>query len=240
MAPTFATWQSIVADPSLDRKLATEVVLFELGMIISGTYFGTEDEYKALNFEARLAQNATVSVTLIDDWLGAVANWAESEALNLVGGTSGPFYSKSLTFSGETLIPTSGIESFFNYLDTADKGTLLWFAIFDLEGGAVNDVAQNATAYAHRDALFYLQTYAIGVGTLSDTTIAFVEGMNDQITSAMPGVDFGAYPGYVDPKMANGQEEYWGSNLPRLEQIKAAIDPDNLFSNPQSVQPATS
>ncbi|KAJ6485684.1 hypothetical protein C8R45DRAFT_930782 [Mycena sanguinolenta] len=240
MAPTFVTWQTIVADPSLDRKLATEVVLFELGMIISGTYFGAEDEYKALNFEARLAQNATVSVTLIDNWLGAVANWAESEALNLVGGTSGPFYAKSLTFSGETLIPTSGVESFFSYLDTADKGTLLWFAIFDLEGGAVNDVAQNATAYAHRDALFYLQTYAIGVGTLSDTTIAFVDGMSEQITNSMPGVDFGAYPGYVDPKMTNGQAEYWGSNLPRLEQIKATIDPDNLFSNPQSVQPATS
>jgi hypothetical protein len=39
MAPTFATWQSIVSDPALDRKLATEVVLFELGMIISGAYF---------------------------------------------------------------------------------------------------------------------------------------------------------------------------------------------------------
>jgi hypothetical protein len=39
MASTFATWQSIIADPTLDRKLATEVVLFELGMIISGAYF---------------------------------------------------------------------------------------------------------------------------------------------------------------------------------------------------------
>lgn len=29
----------------------------------------------------------------------------------------------------------------------------IWFAIFDLAGGAVNDIAMNATAYAHRDAL---------------------------------------------------------------------------------------
>jgi hypothetical protein len=36
LAPTFAAWQNIVADPNLDRKLASEVIVFELGMIISG------------------------------------------------------------------------------------------------------------------------------------------------------------------------------------------------------------
>ncbi|KAJ6489878.1 hypothetical protein C8R45DRAFT_1138716 [Mycena sanguinolenta] len=241
MAPTFATWQSIVSDPTLDRKLATEVVLFELDWRHqTGTYFGTEEEYKSLNFEQRLSQNATVSVTLFDDWLGAVGNWAEKEALQLVGGASGPFYAKSLTFSADTLIPARGIEDFFSYLDSADKGTLIWFAIFDLQGGAVNDVPQNATAFAHRDVLFYLQTYAVSVGKLSNKTIAFVNGMSEQITNSMPGVNFGAYPGYVDPQLTDAQTAYWGSNLPRLEQIKAAIDPQNLFSNPQSVHPATS
>ncbi|KAK6978121.1 hypothetical protein R3P38DRAFT_497939 [Favolaschia claudopus] len=237
MANTFATWQSIVADPNLDRKLATEVVLFELGMIISGTYFGTKAEYDALNFEKRLAQNATVSVNTLDNWLGAVGNWAETEALKLVGGVSGSFYSKSLTFRPDTLIPMKGIQDFFNYLDNTDKGTLIWFAIFDVEGGAVNDVPQNATAYAHRDALFYLQTYAVGLGSLSSKTIDFVTGMSKKITDSMPGVDFGAYAGYVDPQLTNGQQQYWGTNLPRLQQIKAAIDPKDVFHNPQSVRP---
>ncbi|KAJ7035579.1 hypothetical protein C8F04DRAFT_511931 [Mycena alexandri] len=239
LAPTFAAWQKLVSDPSLDRKLATEVVVFELGMIISGTYFGTLEEYKALNFEQQLGKNATVSAVVLDDFLGAVANWAETEALKLVGGISGSFYSKSLTFGASTLIPTTGINNLFSYFDTADKGTLIWFAIFDLEGGAINDVAQNATAYAHRDALFYLQTYAVDiVGGLSDKTSAFVTGMNDIITASMPGVDFGAYAGYVDPQLKNGPQEYWGTNLPRLQQIKKEIDPTDLFHNPQSVSPA--
>ncbi|KAJ7708806.1 hypothetical protein B0H17DRAFT_1030910 [Mycena rosella] len=237
MASTFATWQSIVADPALDRKLATEVVVFELGMIISGTYFGTREEYEALNFEQRLAQNATVSVVVLNDWLGAVGNWAETEALKLVGGISGAFYSKSLTFKPDTLIPANGIQDLFNYFDTADKGTLIWFAIFDVEGGAVNDVPQDATAYAHRDALFYMQTYAVRLGTLSNATTAFVTGMSDIITDAMPGVDFGAYAGYVDPQLTDGPMEYWGTNLPRLQKIKAAIDPGDVFHNPQSVSP---
>ncbi|KAF7357043.1 hypothetical protein MVEN_01041100 [Mycena venus] len=203
MAPTFATWQSIVSDPALDRKLATEVVLFELGMIISGTYFGTKEEYEALNFEQRLSKNATVSVSVLDDWLGAVGNWAETEALKLVGGivrlceaksliltltlyAVWTFYSKSLTFRPDTLIPAGGIQDFFNYLDTADKDTLYL----------------DATAYAHRDALFYLQTYAVGLTGLSDKTIDFVTGMSEKVTDSMPGTQFGAYAGYVDFKLA--------------------------------------
>jgi hypothetical protein len=140
----------------LDRKLSTEVVVMEIGMIISGTYFGTQEEYDALNFESRLAQNATVTVHTIDNWLGAVTNWAENEALQLIGGVvsrsfiprlkrhqylpvyqSGPFYSKSLAFTPDTLIPYTGIENLFNYLETATKGTLAWFVIFDLEAGKV-------------------------------------------------------------------------------------------------------
>ncbi|KAJ7105109.1 hypothetical protein C8R43DRAFT_1100144 [Mycena crocata] len=238
LAPTFATWQSIVADPALDRKLATEVVVFELGMIISGTYFGTREEYNALNFEQRLSKNAKVSVAVLDDWLGAVGNWAETEALKLVGGISGAFYSKSLTFRPDTLIPEKGIQDLFNYFDSADKDTLIWFAIFDVEGGAINDVPQNATAYAHRDALFYLQTYAVSLGSLSDKTTAFVTGMSDIITNSMPGVNFGAYAGYVDPQLKDGPQQYWGSNLPRLQKIKATIDPKDVFHNPQSVSPA--
>ncbi|KAJ7780247.1 hypothetical protein DFH07DRAFT_467953 [Mycena maculata] len=238
LAPTFAAWQDIVADPNLDRKLASEVIIYELGMIISGTYFGTQDEYDALNFTGRLVgTNATASVSVLDDWLGIVGNWAETEALQIVGGVSGPFYSKSLTFKATTLIPANGIQDLFNYFDSADKGTLIWFAIFDVEGGAVNDVAQNATAYAHRDAQFYMQTYAVGVGALSNTTTAFVEGMSSAIMDSMPGVQFGAYAGYVDPKLADGPQEYWGTNLPRLESIKATIDPGDVFHNPQSVSP---
>ncbi|KAJ7825380.1 hypothetical protein B0H14DRAFT_2322974, partial [Mycena olivaceomarginata] len=234
LAPTFAAWQDIVAHPTLDRKLASQVIVFELGMIISGTYFDTRDEYNQLNFEARLTQHATaVSVSIVDDWLGVVGNWAETEALKVVGGIPGPFYSKSLTFKATTLIPMAGIQELFSYFDTADKGTLVWFAIFDIEGGAVNDVAQDATAYAHRDAQFYMQTYAVGIAS---ATSAFVTHMNDIVTRSMPGVQFGAYAGYVEcPEAGRRPAAVLGSNLPRLQNIKAAIDPDDVFHNPLQI-----
>ena len=42
------------------------------------------------------------------------------------------------------------------------------------------------------------------------------------------------YP--ISKYLPDGQHEYWGSNYPRLQQIKAELDPQNVFSNPQSVQ----
>jgi hypothetical protein len=144
--------------------------------------------------------------------------------------------SKSLTFNGADLIPDTAIDRLFSYLERVEKGTLVWFIIFDLAGGAVNDVPETATAYAHRDALFYLQSYAVGIGKVKSSTRKFLTGVNTTIRNGMPGgEDFGAYPGYVDPTLVNGPLEYWRMNLPRLQQIKSAIDPRDIFHNPQSV-----
>jgi hypothetical protein len=143
-----------------------------------------------------------------------------------------------LVFTNETLVSDAGVDSMMQYFDSTDKGTALWFAIFDLAGGAVNDVATDATSFVHRDALFYLQSYAIDIGgKVSKTTKAFLDGLNSVITESTPGVlRTGAYPGYVDPALTNGQQSYWGSNLDRLQRIKTQFDSNDIFHNPQSVQ----
>ncbi|TFK61310.1 FAD-binding domain-containing protein [Pluteus cervinus] len=235
MANTFATWQSIIADPNLDRKLASQVTVMPMGMVITGTYFGTQAEYKALNFESRLAVNATTSITVFNDWLGLAANWGETEALKLLGGIPSAFYAKSMAFTNKTLIPQNTIHDLFNYIQNTDKGTLLWFVIFDLAGGKTNDISQDATAYAHRDALFFVQSYGAGLISVSSTTKSFLTGINKLISNGMPNADFGAYAGYVDPALGNAQHQYWGTNLPRLQRIKTAVDPTDVFHNPQSV-----
>lgn len=128
------------------------------------------------------------------------------------------------------------VDDFFEYIDTADKDTLLWFIIFDLEGGAISDVPSDATSYGHRDALFWLQSYAVNLlGDVSATTNAFLNEVNNIFITEMPNATFGAYPGYVDPELTNGQEQYWTTNLDRLIEIKAAVDPKDTFHNPQSV-----
>ncbi|KAF7289457.1 Reticuline oxidase [Mycena chlorophos] len=236
MWPTFDAWQTAVGNPDLDWKLASELIVLPGSLLITGTYFGTEAEYEATGFEKAVAANATnVAVSTIDNWLGTVAEWAENEALQLIGGTPSYFYSKSLTITPDNLIPKSGIVDLFNYFEYADPDTLIWFAIFDLEGGAVSAVPQNSTAYGHRGALYYLQSYALGLTGLSNTSMAFVEGISSTIQAALPGQNLGAYPGYVDPLLTDGPSEYWTTNLPKLKEIKKAIDPNDLFHNPQSV-----
>jgi len=236
LAKTFAKWQSFISTPNLDRKLASTLTVTPVGIIIAGTYFGTRAEYDILNIEAQLGSGSLIKVDVIDDWLGSVLSWAEDEALQVVGGIPTAFYAKSLSFTPETLISDAGIDALFEYIQDANKGTVVWFITFDLEGGATNDVPTDATAYVHRNTVFYLQSYAIGLDGVSETTHDFLDGITDTIMKAMPGIDFGAYPGYVDKYLPDGQHEYWGTNYPRLQQIKAELDPQDVFFNPQSVR----
>ena len=236
IAKTFKAWQAFVSDPNLSRKFASEVIIFELGMIISGTYFGSRAEYDRLEMDKRFPGHKDKKTLVFTDFLGLVGHWGEEVALRVTGGLPAPLFSKSLTFNGCNLIPDKAIDQLFQYLEDVKKGTLVWFIIFDLAGGAINDIAQDATSYAHRDALFYLQSYAVGIGKVSNTTKKFLTGVNATIKDGMPGgEDFGAYPGYVDPTLVNGPQDYWRTNLPRLQKIKSVVDPRDIFHNPQSV-----
>ncbi|QDS74848.1 hypothetical protein FKW77_003035 [Venturia effusa] len=242
-AKRFKKWQSMIADPGLSRKLASQVVLSEIGMIISGTFFGTQAEYNQLNLTSVFPEMSSHKIIVFNDWAGLVGHWAEDVGLQLGGGISSPFYSKSLAFTPNDLIPAEGIDRFFEYLDEVDKGTLIWFGIFDLEGGATNDIPADATAYGHRDALFYFQSYGVNLGLkVKDETRDFINGMNSVLEGSLSNHKLGAYAGYVDPALSleAAQVGYWGDNLPRLRQIKRAVDPDDVFHNLQSVRPAAS
>jgi hypothetical protein len=138
------------ADAALDRRLASQLIFSEAGIILQGTYFGSQDEFDALNLTSVFPAATTSNVVVFDSWLGQVSNWAEDIALTLGGGISSAFYSKSLAFTKNDLIPDQTLDALLKYLDAVDKGTPVWFLIFDLEGGAINDVPKDATAYGHR------------------------------------------------------------------------------------------
>jgi hypothetical protein len=243
MAETFKAWQNYVSQPELSRAFASTATITELGMTISVTFYGTEEEFDRLAFAKDFPGNQVERTLVFDDYLGAVGHWAEEVALELISDIPAHTYTKTLTFNHCNRIPDLAIDKMFQYFETVDKGTPVWFAIFDLAGGAVNDIAQDATAYAHRDALFYLQSYAINaLGQVSTESKDFLKGLNKVLKDGMAesgeSTDLGAYAGYVDLELGAGaQKEYWRTNLPRLEQVKLKWDAKDVFHNPQSVRP---
>ncbi|CAK7199615.1 hypothetical protein SEUCBS139899_002298 [Sporothrix eucalyptigena] len=241
LAQVYSTWQDLVADPTLDRRFGTEFILYPLGAIITGTFYGTDAEWTASGIPARLPQNGNGTV-VVNDWLASLTQEAENEALYL-SNTQTNFYSKSLGFREQDLLAADSVVDLFTYVENASKGTLLWFIIFDASGGAVADVAQNATAFAHRDKVMFYQSYAIDLLSLSATTKAFLTNFHTTLLNLLPGgngTTVGTYSGYVDPALSStqAQDEYYMTNLPALEVLKAKWDPKQVFRNPQSVQPA--
>jgi FAD/FMN-containing dehydrogenase len=107
---------------------------------------------------------------------------------------------------------------------------------FDALGGAVNRVAPGATAYVHRDALFQAQ-YTTGwpVGSGSAGVASQHAWQRAFWQSMRPYASGQAYQNYIDPDLANWQPAYYGANYARLTQVKAAHDPDRVFSFPQAV-----
>ncbi len=111
-------------------------------------------------------------------------------------------------------------------------GSLLATIQFDLEAGAIADVAADATAFVHRGATCsaqYAASYSTGDGT---TARSWIRATHEALAPFSNGE---SYQNYADVELADWPQAYYGSNLDRLKQIKRTYDPDNVFSFPQSI-----
>ncbi len=111
--------------------------------------------------------------------------------------------------------------------------------VLDASGGAINRIAQDATAYVHRSALATLQYSA---GWTIESPASVIEANRQWLRSTWqtmgPYVSGGAYSNYADPDLVDWEQAYYGSNFARLTRVKKAYDPGNLFRFPQSIPPA--
>jgi FAD/FMN-containing dehydrogenase len=102
--------------------------------------------------------------------------------------------------------------------------------------GAVHDVTADATAFSARDAGF---THIIaGIDTEPAAMPAHREWVRDYWSALHPLSAGGSYVNFL---MDEGQERVktsYRANYPRLQAIKAAYDPDNLFHMNQNISPA--
>ena len=152
-------------------------------------------------------------------------------------------YAKSLELKG---LNGTAATNFVNYwFDVAKKvSTRSWYFQLDFHGGKTSAIA-NATraassSYAHRDKLFLIQFYDRQYsGAYPSNGYSFLDGWVANVTAALTPADWGMYINYADSSLnrTTAQNVYYGASLPRLQRIKAAVDPKELFYYPQSIQP---
>jgi FAD/FMN-containing dehydrogenase len=144
------------------------------------------------------------------------------------------FYAKSDYF--DRPLPGRARQTMIDWIErrqrtpSAGSGALL----LDAYGGAYNRPKPGATAFVHRDMLFSLQygAYFNGSGAASNRWI------NGVWRALRPYASGQAYQNYIDPQLRTWQQAYYASNLERLREIKAQVDPDFAFRFRQAIPPA--
>ncbi|KAG6009221.1 hypothetical protein E4U21_003074 [Claviceps maximensis] len=233
VAPIYESWQNLVNDPKLDKRFSTLFIVQPFGAIITGTFFGTKEEYEATGIPQKIPSGGKLDFKATD-WLGSVAHMAEKTGL-VLSNLPTQFYSKSLALRQQDALSHNTIYQLFNYTGSTDPGTLIWTIIFDSEGGAINEVSAESTAYPHRDKLMMYQSYVVGL-PLREKSKDFAEGIHDIIQAGSPGATT-RYAGYVDPELGRleAQKTYWGGKLSMLRDLKMKWDANDVFHNPHSV-----
>ncbi|KAF8878851.1 glucooligosaccharide oxidase [Infundibulicybe gibba] len=154
------------------------------------------------------------------------------------------FYAKSLMTPEKSPMSNSALRAFASYM--ANQGfdsNTNWFVEVELYGGknsAINAVAPDATAFAHRSSMFTIQFYASsesGLPPYPTSGLSFLDGMVNSITSnSPPNWDYGAYPNYIDSRLKDWQWRYYGRHYERLRSLKKMYDPRDLFDFPTAIE----
>ena len=137
-----------------------------------------------------------------------------------------------------TALPPGGVEAAVagasRALEVAE--TVEGGVSFDALGGRVDDLAPEATAFAHRGALATVQFTATWPRAGTDPA-RFDAYVRRQRAGLAPWTGQAAYVNYADPAIGDAGRAYWGDHLPRLREVKRTYDPHELFTFPQAVRP---
>ena len=104
-------------------------------------------------------------------------------------------------------------------------------------GGAINRVPAGATAYPHRNLQFVLNEHTRWSEPAKDKEcIAWARKLFDDMAPFATG---GVYVNFMpEEETLKNRPGAYGTNIEKLTQVKAKLDPDNLFRMNQNIAPA--
>ena len=104
-------------------------------------------------------------------------------------------------------------------------------------GGVVSRIAPEDTAFWHREPKFFLNWQASWESDMNAArSVEWVERLRGMLRHHITG----AYVNIPDIDIENWPRAYYGCNYPRLQEVKCAYDPENIFRFGQSILPACS
>ena len=237
-AELIQTWQKWVYT-AVPWQLSTTLTVSSGGTVLYGTFIGTQAEFDALDFIGNFNTPDVASAEVYTDYRQLSADWDQLLRDN-VAASKGYFYAKSLLWAApETPIADDVVDRFIESLGDNDNAEQALSVNFELLGGYAGTIPVTATAYPHRDAKFAMLVYARTEGPVPQTTVDTLNDLDNMVRASDEDASHGQYAGFVDPKedAEKARGAYWGVNLERLATIKATIDPDDVFHNPQSIRP---
>jgi FAD/FMN-containing dehydrogenase len=103
-------------------------------------------------------------------------------------------------------------------------------------GGAINEVAPDATAFVHRRQFAILATESTWSAKDPEKVADANVGWLDDLAAALaPHVSGSAYQNFIDRSQPDWERAYYGGNLERLTKVKRRYDPDGLFAFEQGI-----
>ncbi|KAK3686117.1 hypothetical protein B0T22DRAFT_430321 [Podospora appendiculata] len=213
---------------------------------LEGLFYGDKAGLEAALGPLLKKTNATIALETQGGWLDQVKHFGNGVSVD----QSHPynyhetFYSSSLYTNALNETQLAAFVSYWFKSAKANKRD--WYVQIDLHGGnssAVTAPDTHSTAYAHRDFLYMFLFYdrVDKGGAFPADGFATIQNFVTNITAGIGGpANWGQYINYPDPRMdqAAAQASYWGQHLPRLQAIKKAVDPDDVFHYPQGILPA--
>lgn len=232
LADAYKNYHQVISNRDLQRKLSAVAVVQKNALVVSGSYFGSEDEYAAIDLSRYIPNitNRTVSPNLT--WNQHMAS--SFAFVDSIFPKNVYFDARDTALTYSALPSNRTIDNWMQHLQTANAGSDSWFALMDLYGGAVNDVAADATAFPHRDLAYFFSVYVSSDKATTQTTKTFVDNAVITLQDRQPE-KFLSYAGYSNLRIKEPQKKYWGANLERLEAIKTTVDPENIFTTEQGI-----
>jgi FAD/FMN-containing dehydrogenase len=238
-----AAWQDWApdADPGLWSTLKALGGQQHAGgpiLLLSGTWTGPGDA-----FDRQLAglldhvPAPSARSTQTRSYLDAMLSYAGCASVPIDKCNTGPGGSLDRESFGATshvaydALSSAGIGDLLDQVQGAQSSGLKEAGIsIDALGGKVRDLAPDATAFVHRQALAtvqYTATFPSGTARAAD---AYVHGFR---AAMLPHWGNHAYVNYADPTIDDAQAAYFGANADRLAQVRTTYDPDGFFTQPQ-------